>query len=657
MSPDLDRSARALLLIVLDASLRALVLAALAALLLAVVRPRRAAVRLGVWSAVLYGSLVVPALGLVLPAFDWPVTVPAAIQQSWAAVDPSPATAPLESAAPRHAAASVVGATAPTTASAIPWFAGAAAIYAAGALLLLIRAAIGWRMTRRLARDARPIDDGATLGRVRQLAVARGMSWAPRLAEVDRLRVPVTMAVIDPIVLLPSDWREWNPVTLDAVLAHEVAHAARRDALTQRISWLYRALTWCYPLSWWLHRRLADLAEQAIDEAALEAGAERTAYATVLVEFFARVRCEPRRAAWHLAMARRADAGAERRVDRILGWKGNAPMRHSRISLVALIVVAAPVVALTAAVRPAAGNALTNEPTLEVTRPATETFHDTNQSAPQTAATSPKQPTVRPYSSTQTKNRGVALGIATPREGQPAVILQTTSTVADGAFATIVVHNLAPKPIRSVVVAASMRPTGDPKAAPRVFTSPPLVTWIAPGANGTLHSRLIDPVALTELASLGQTGATGPIEVARVEFGDGAVWTASGGGTQSAPQSAPAQVPPKSDAQLIEEFRGGAYSATELPPGGVEPQALRRIDPKYTSNAMRAKIQGTVIVEAVVGIGGSVERVRVVQSLDPILGLDLEALTAAQQWLFRPAMVNDTPVTSYVTLNLEFRLH
>jgi len=659
MTPDFDRSARALLLIVLDASLRALVLAALAALLLAVVRPRRAAVRLGIWSAVLYGSLVVPLLGAVLPAGGWPVSVPVAMQQAWTAVEPLSAAALLESAGAGLDSSPVADAKEPTAAAAIPWFAGAAAIYAAGALLLLIRAGIGWRMTRRLARDARPVDDGPTLARVRQLAVARGMSGAPRLAEADRLRVPVTMAVIDPIVLLPSDWREWRPETLDAVLAHEVAHAARRDALTRRISLLYRALTWCHPLSWWLHRRLADLAEQASDEAALEAGAERTAYATVLVDFFARVRHEPRRAAWHLAMARRADADAERRVDRILSWKGGARMRHSRPTLIAIVLGAAPVIVLTAAARPAASVAAdpsTNAPTLEATRPATGTLHDPNQSPPQTTATVPNQPTLRPGPSTQTKTRGVALGIATPREGQPAVILQATSTVADGAFATIVVHNVAPKPIRSVVVAASMRPTDDPRAAPRVFTSPPLVAWIAPGATQTLPPRLIDPATLTKLASLGQNGATGPIEVVRVEFGDGSAWTASGGG-ESAPPSAPAQGAATPETQSIEEFRAGAYSSTELPPGGEEPVALRQVSPKYTSNAMRAKIQGTAIVEAIVGTSGTVERVRVVESLDPVLGLDHEALNAALLWLFRPAMVNDAPVASYVTLHLEFKLH
>ena len=56
---------------------------------------------------------------------------------------------------------------------------------------------------------------------------------------------------------------------LDAVIAHEVSHVVRRDALTQRLSLLHRAIFWFSPLAWWLDRHLAELAEQASDEAAL----------------------------------------------------------------------------------------------------------------------------------------------------------------------------------------------------------------------------------------------------------------------------------------------------------------------------------------------------------------------------------------------------
>jgi beta-lactamase regulating signal transducer with metallopeptidase domain len=87
----------------------------------------------------------------------------------------------------------------------------------------------------------------------------------------------MTSGILRPVIALPADWREWPDEAMDAVLAHELTHVARRDALTQLLSHANRALTSINPLSWRLHRHLADLAEQASDEAILDAGVSQTA--------------------------------------------------------------------------------------------------------------------------------------------------------------------------------------------------------------------------------------------------------------------------------------------------------------------------------------------------------------------------------------------
>ena len=51
---------------------------------------------------------------------------------------------------------------------------------------------------------------------------------------------------------------------------------------------------------------------------------------------------------------------------------------------------------------------------------------------------------------------------------------------------------------------------------------------------------------------------------------------------------------------------------------------------------MRAKVQGSVWLECIVMPDGSVGDVKVTRSLDPIFGLDQEAIKAAKQWRFRP---------------------
>jgi protein TonB len=101
-------------------------------------------------------------------------------------------------------------------------------------------------------------------------------------------------------------------------------------------------------------------------------------------------------------------------------------------------------------------------------------------------------------------------------------------------------------------------------------------------------------------------------------------------------------------------FGGGAYA----PGAGVNnPILLQEEKPKYTSEAMRAKIQGVAEVEAVVLENGLVGEVRIHKSLDKVFGLDLEALAAAKKWRFRPATFQGKPVAFKVIIQLEFRLH
>jgi TonB family protein len=98
---------------------------------------------------------------------------------------------------------------------------------------------------------------------------------------------------------------------------------------------------------------------------------------------------------------------------------------------------------------------------------------------------------------------------------------------------------------------------------------------------------------------------------------------------------------------------GGAYK----PGNGVEtPRLIREIKPQYTAQAMRAKIQGEVLLECVVMQDGSVGNIRVVRSLDAAFGLDQEAIKAARQWRFQPGTRQGQPVPVLVTIAIAFTL-
>jgi protein TonB len=109
----------------------------------------------------------------------------------------------------------------------------------------------------------------------------------------------------------------------------------------------------------------------------------------------------------------------------------------------------------------------------------------------------------------------------------------------------------------------------------------------------------------------------------------------------------------------IGEGTGGGFGGGAMQPGSgvTNPTILRQIDPKYTPDAMRAKIQGIVTLEAVVGTNGVITDVRVIKSLDRAFGLDEEAIRTAKLWLFRPGRFQGQAVPVVVVIEMAFRLH
>jgi protein TonB len=100
-------------------------------------------------------------------------------------------------------------------------------------------------------------------------------------------------------------------------------------------------------------------------------------------------------------------------------------------------------------------------------------------------------------------------------------------------------------------------------------------------------------------------------------------------------------------------FGGGAYR----PGNGIDnPIRIREVKPQYTPEAMRAKIQGTVELEAVIGPDGKVTDVRVTRSLDRVFGLDEQAKKAVMSTPFLPGKKDGKPVAVLVVFELQFTL-
>ena len=112
--------------------------------------------------------------------------------------------------------------------------------------------------------------------------------------------------------------------TQRAVLAHERAHVAGGDFYLLLLSQFNRVLFWFSPLSWWLHSRLASLAELTSDDVAMDALGDGPGYAAILLEMASR--SAPVRGA--VAMARPSTVC--RRIERILAQDGRPLPAHWR---------------------------------------------------------------------------------------------------------------------------------------------------------------------------------------------------------------------------------------------------------------------------------------------------------------------------------------
>ena len=86
----------------------------------------------------------------------------------------------------------------------------------------------------------------------------------------------------------------------------------------------------------------------------------------------------------------------------------------------------------------------------------------------------------------------------------------------------------------------------------------------------------------------------------------------------------------------------------------VQPVLIHKEAAEYPEIARKARIQGVVILEAIITKNGSVENVKVLRGVHPIL--DQAAVNSVKQWRYKPATLNGNPVKVYSTVTVKFTL-
>jgi beta-lactamase regulating signal transducer with metallopeptidase domain len=292
--------------LLLESALRSLLLGLLVWTLLKLLRVRDTGTETVIWTFVLFFALSMPLLSHSLPRLL--VTVPHLMAAPSASGRP-PSGA--DQAAPGLLRLARYGQLLLTL------------IYLLGLLAHLGRLSTGLVLTLRLHRRAAPVQADWVRGR--------------RIRASAALKGPASLART---ILLPADFSTWSAAKREAVLAHEAAHIARRDFFVQLTASVHCALFWFSPFAWWLQSKLAEIAESASDEAAVQRLNDPLMYAEILVDVARRAGGAP------LIVAMAKGPHIQQRIDRILYA---TPNRNLSPQQRVLVVAGLTLVALTVA--------------------------------------------------------------------------------------------------------------------------------------------------------------------------------------------------------------------------------------------------------------------------------------------------------------------
>jgi bla regulator protein blaR1 len=178
-----------------------------------------------------------------------------------------------------------------------------------------------------------PLGDAAIQSRIQSIANRLGIRRVIRTLTSNSLRSPAVFHWVFPVLALPSRFSDdFSDAQQEAVLAHELAHLARRDPIWQSVAMLTCAVLWWQPLSWWSSRRLRASSEAAADEASLLLADGPRQLAGSLVSLAQRL-TDPHVATGTGVQGNGLQSDLARRVERLLSLEAGVPKAPSKPKL------------------------------------------------------------------------------------------------------------------------------------------------------------------------------------------------------------------------------------------------------------------------------------------------------------------------------------
>lgn len=531
--------------LLLACTLKATCLLGLAWLLASAARRRSAALRHWIWLLGILGSLALPFLTLLLPAWHTAMLRNASfILPKGMAGGPGSLTL--------HSTTIEVVATFPlfNTVRVLLW------LWVAGFAVVSLRLAAGVARLAWISARSLPLLDEKWLRTVSEFSNRFGITRRVGLLRcASREVMPLTWGVVRPLILLPAVAGEWPESRRRLVIGHELAHVARNDWILQIFAELARAFYWFHPLAWKAAKTLREQSECACDDSVLNCGIEPGQYANELVDFARTLQRSGQ--TWSAALGFSRPSNFERRLTSMLN-----PLRNRRsLSLKARLLVVFPALCLLlplAAIHLPAQN--------RSGRFAGAVYDPSGAPVPDA--------TITVTNSDSSK-------------------IEITRSDAEGSF------NFAALPAGQYELKVMKPGFREYKVSQITVTTD----------QQSVHSATLKP------------------EVVRVTL------------------------------QIVAEGKAAAEKPSPLHVGGeiLEPRLLNKIEPVYPPAAKAAGIEGTVLLNAIIGKKGNLLSLRVMNSeVDPDLAR--AALEAVSQWQYTPVLLNGDPIEVETTVTVRFKL-
>jgi beta-lactamase regulating signal transducer with metallopeptidase domain len=606
------------------------VIVALAMLICRVLHRQPAALRHMVLAAALAAAAAAPLLETALPR--WEVAALGGTSQA--------ASSGLMLSDESPAGAGIVGVTHVADTPPFTWSEILLVIWALGFLVVMTGLLAGLGRVVVMTRRCRPVQSIVWHEHASSLAAQFGLRPVAVLESHDRMPL-LTWGLFRPRIIVPAGAAVWAPGRIDAVLAHELAHIARRDWALQIAAQIVCAVYWFNPLMWMMCRRLRTESEQACDDAVLRRGIDPADYATHLLAVARQVVAGGHR--WASAPAIVNSSSLERRIAAMLNSstrRESLTLSAGMLTLLAVFVVAAPVVAVSL-----------TEPVPSMTIvPAIA--RDVALSAP---GPTPESPAPAPL-----KGRPAVVPVRLPR-----VVPRAAAPIAAAAAPAAQTPASLSGSLRDA--SGAMLPGVQITVANSAGASYPAVTDATgrfllrdiPPARYDLTARLPGFRSITEAVDLSGGGEK---QISLVMQVGGLVETVTvncAGGAAALPRSAgrallaidrrgmtaPLFAPPQA-AQSLPIRVGGQIAA---------PRQISRVAPTCPGTPPGGGY--VVILEATIGVDGSV---RDVVSLRP-RPADAQtapfmeaAMDAVRQWQYTPTRLNNVPTPVIMTVTVQF---